>query len=120
MTTPLSVTMRSSISVSLQLPPFSAAKSTITEPGFMLATMSGVQSSGASRFGINAVVMTISISGAISRNFDNCAAENSGDDTEAYPPVDAPSSCSLSNSRKTNSAPIDSTCSATSGLTSNA
>ena len=75
--------MRSSFTVSLQFPPFSAAKSTMTEPGFMLATMSDVQSSGASRFGINAVVMTISISGAISRNFDNCAAENSGDDTAA-------------------------------------
>ena len=69
--TPLSVTIRSSITVSLQFPPFSEAKSTMTEPGFMEATISAVQSSGASRFGIKAVVITISISGAISRNLSN-------------------------------------------------
>ena len=83
MVTPLSVTIFSSLTVSLQLPPFSAARSTMTEPGFIAATISSVQSSGASRFGISAVVMTMSISGANSRNLASCASRNSGLDTLA-------------------------------------
>ena len=50
----------------------------MTEPGFIASTMSLVQSSGASRFGISAVVMTMSMSGASSRNFSSCASRNSG------------------------------------------
>ena len=43
-----------------------AAMSTITLPGFMLATISSVISSGAGRPGISAVVMMMSTSGACS------------------------------------------------------
>ncbi len=50
----------------------------MTEPGFIDWTMSSVQSSGASRLGMSAVVITMSISGAISRNFLSCASRNSG------------------------------------------
>jgi hypothetical protein len=53
-----------SASVSGQLPPplgpLPAAMSTITEPGFMLATMSSVISVGAARPGISAVEITTS------------------------------------------------------------
>ena len=118
--TPLSVTSFSSAWVRLQLPPRSAARSTTTEPGFMAATMSAVHSSGAGRFGISAVVITMSTSGASSRNFSSCFSRNSGLDGAAYPPVSAPSVCSSSKSRKTNSAPMDSICSDTSGRTSKA
>jgi hypothetical protein len=48
-------------SVSSQLPPVSAAKSTITEPGFMFLTACSVTSSGARRPGTAAVEMTASI-----------------------------------------------------------
>ena len=47
-------------SVSGQLPPAGAAMSTITEPGFMLLTMSSVISTGAARPGISAVEITMS------------------------------------------------------------
>ena len=43
-----------------QLPPAGAAMSTITEPGFMLLTISSVISVGAARPGISAVEMTMS------------------------------------------------------------
>ena len=49
-------------SVSSVLPPVSAARSTITEPGFIDRTMSAVMSFGAGRPGIAAVVMTMSFS----------------------------------------------------------
>ena len=78
MVTPCSVTIFSSFTVSAQLPPRSAARSTITEPGFIAATMSSVHSSGAGRFGISAVVITISTAGASSRNFSSCFSRNSG------------------------------------------
>ena len=55
----------------------------MTDPGFIALTMSSVQSSGASRFGINAVVITMSISGANSRNFASWASRNSGEETDA-------------------------------------
>ena len=89
MVTPLSVTTFSSITVPSAFPPRSAARSTITEPGFIAAIISANQSFGASRPGISAVVITISTSGANSRNFANCASRNSGLDTAAYPPVAA-------------------------------
>jgi hypothetical protein len=41
------------------LPPRSAARSTITEPGFMLSTIARVTSFGAGRPGMSAVVMTM-------------------------------------------------------------
>ena len=50
----------------------------MTEPGFIASTMSSVQSFGAGRPGISAVVMTMSISGASSRNFASCFSRNSG------------------------------------------
>ena len=48
------------------MPPLAAAMSTITLPGFMLATISAVISRGAGRPGISAVVMMMSTSGACS------------------------------------------------------
>ena len=66
-----------------QLPPRSAARSTTTEPGFIASTMSSSQSFGAGRPGISAVVMTMSISGASSRNFSSCFSRNSGLDGAA-------------------------------------
>ena len=50
-------------SVSSQLPPVSAARSTITEPGRIARTAAAVTSFGAGRPGIAAVVMTTSNSG---------------------------------------------------------
>ena len=47
-------------SVQAQFPPCSAAKSTITEPGFICATISSVTSLGACLPGTWAVVITIS------------------------------------------------------------
>ena len=47
-------------SVSGQLPPCGAARSTITEPAFMACTISGVTNTGAGRPGMSAVVMTTS------------------------------------------------------------
>ncbi len=49
-------------SVSSQLPPCSAAMSTMTLPGFMLLTISAVMSFGAGLPGISAVVMMMSAS----------------------------------------------------------
>ena len=43
-----------------QLPPCSTAMSTITEPGFMVFTMSSLTSTGALRPGMSAVVTTMS------------------------------------------------------------
>jgi hypothetical protein len=48
--------------VSAQLPPFSAARSTITEPFFMLRTISSVISTGAGLLGMRAVVTMMSTS----------------------------------------------------------
>ena len=49
-------------SVSSELPPVSAARSTMTDPGFIERTMSAVMSFGAGRPGIAAVVITMSFS----------------------------------------------------------
>ena len=55
----------------------------MTEPGFMIFTISSVHSFGAGRPGIRAVVMTMSISGASSRNLASCFSRNSGDEGAA-------------------------------------
>ena len=68
--TPLSVTTISSATEPSTLPPLAAAMSTMTEPGFIAATISAVMSRGAGRPGISAVVMMMSTSGA-------CAAYSS-------------------------------------------
>lgn len=52
--------------VTAQLPPASAARSTMTDPGFMTSTISFVISFGAGFPGIRAVVMMISTSLACS------------------------------------------------------
>ncbi len=81
--TPPGVSTFSSFTVISQLPPRSAARSTMTEPGFMAFTMSAVHSTGASRPGISAVVMTMSISGACCMNSSSCFSRNSGDEGAA-------------------------------------
>jgi len=58
--TPLSVVTSLSFSVSSQLPPASAAKSTTTDPGLRILICSLVMSLGAGLPGISAVVMMIS------------------------------------------------------------
>ena len=63
--TPFSTTV-SPATVSSQLPPVSAARSTITEPATMLRTASAVISSGAGRPGIAAVVTMMSCLAAFS------------------------------------------------------
>ena len=60
--------------VSSQLPPCSAAMSTITLPGFMLRTISAVISFGAGLPGISAVVMMMSTSAACCAYIARCAA----------------------------------------------
>ncbi len=52
-------------SVSSQLPPRSAARSTITEPGFIAETISAVTSTGALLPGTLAVVITTSLSATV-------------------------------------------------------
>ena len=66
--TPLSVTVMVSATVSSQLPPVCAARSTITLPGFIDATISLVISFGAGLPGISAVVTMISTSAACAAN----------------------------------------------------
>ena len=66
-----------------QLPPASAAKSTITDPGFMAATISSVINVGAGRPGISAVVITMSTSLHCSMNSFISASMNSFDMTFA-------------------------------------
>ena len=61
-------------SVNSQLPPCSAAMSTITLPGFMLCTISAVISLGAGLPGISAVVMMMSHSLACLAYISRCAA----------------------------------------------
>ena len=60
MVTPLSVTYSSPGWVSMQLPPPRAAMSTMTEPCFIEATISGVMSFGLGLPGMAAVRMTMS------------------------------------------------------------
>ena len=60
--TPFGVTIFSSATVPSTLPPLAAAMSTMTEPGFIEATISPVISRGAGLPGISAVVTTMSTS----------------------------------------------------------
>lgn len=62
--TPFSVVYDSPGRVSSQFPPPWAARSTITEPGFIVVTMSAVMSFGDGLPGIAAVVTMMSTSGA--------------------------------------------------------
>lgn len=75
-----------SFSTNLQFPPASAAKSTITEPGFIAFTCSSKINSGASFPGINAVVIIISTSLAYFANNSISALIKAGDISLAYPP----------------------------------
>ena len=60
--TPFGVTTALSACVHAALPPFSAARSTITLPRRIASTISCLMSSGAGRLGMSAVVTTISAS----------------------------------------------------------
>jgi len=62
-----------------QLPPFSDARSTITEPGFIESTISFKINFGAGLPGIKAVAIIISTSFAYFLNNSISAAINSGD-----------------------------------------
>ena len=64
--TPLSLTTSSSGRESSQLPPLAAAMSTMTLPGFIVATIAALISRGAGLPGISAVVMMMSTSPACS------------------------------------------------------
>mmetsp|Transcript_42886 Transcript_42886/g.81801 ORF Transcript_42886/g.81801 Transcript_42886/m.81801 type:complete len:294 (-) Transcript_42886:1086-1967(-) len=61
------------------LPPASAARSTMTDPGLMLSTISLVMSTGAARPGMSAVVMMTSTSRACSANNAISARWNASD-----------------------------------------
>ena len=65
-------------SVSWQLPPFSAARSTMTEPFFIDFTMSSVMRTGAGRLGMSAVVMMMSTSFAWAANISISALMKAG------------------------------------------
>lgn len=99
----------------MQFPPASAARSMITEPGFMTSTCSSMISLGAGLLGIRAVVIMISQSLAYFLNNAISAAINSGDISLAYPPAPDPSS---SISTVKNCPPADSTYSLVAGLVS--
>ncbi len=101
--------------VSSQLPPVSAATSTITEPERIRSTALAGMSFGAGRPGTAAVVTTTSKSGMRSSSAACCCACSSGVSSRAYPP--SVSSVRMPSSR--NAAPRLSTCSFTAGRTSN-
>mmetsp|Transcript_19589 Transcript_19589/g.26566 ORF Transcript_19589/g.26566 Transcript_19589/m.26566 type:complete len:224 (+) Transcript_19589:2107-2778(+) len=90
--TPLGVTISWSFIVVSMLPPVSAARSTVTDPGFMTSTMSFVISTGALRPGMRAVPMMISTSSHCFFSIFAAASNHSGDISFAYPPAPAPSS----------------------------
>ena len=64
--------------VHAQLPPFSAARSTITDPRFMLFTISSVMRTGAGLLGMSAVVMMMSTSRACAANISISALMKAG------------------------------------------
>ena len=76
--TPLSVRTTSPAFVPSQLPPASAARSTITEPWRMLPTASAVISFGAGRPGISAVVITTSDFAICTCSAARCVSCSSG------------------------------------------
>src|SRR6266849_1790008 len=100
--------------VSSTLPPVSAARSTITDPGRMPLTISPVTSRGARRPGTAAVVITTSDFATCSPMSSRCLRRNSSDCSRAYPP--SPSCVSRASSM--NVAPRDCTSSFTAGRTS--
>src|SRR5216683_1792419 len=100
--------------VSSTLPPVSAARSMMTDPGRMPLTMSPVTRRGARRPGTAAVVMTTSDFATCSPMSSRCLRRNSSDCSRAYPP--SPSCVSRASSM--NVAPRDCTSSFTAGRTS--
>ena len=66
----------------------------MTEPGFMLLTMSSVTSTGAARPGINAVEMTTSAKATRLATSTFCRSNQLGGMGRAYPPT--PSAASFS------------------------
>jgi len=77
--TPLGVVISSSATVVSMFPPASAARSTVTDPAPILATMSFVIMIGAARPGINAVEMITSTSAHCSVSISRAAACHSSD-----------------------------------------
>ena len=98
------------------MPPADAARSTVTEPAFILPTISSVTMTGAFLPGMSAVVMTMSTSSHCLVSISRAAACHSADISLAYPPPPSPDS---SKSTLRNSAPIDFACSSTAARTSN-
>lgn len=113
--TPFSVTNLSFYFVYSQLPPYSEAKSTIIEPGFMESTICFKINFGAGFPGINAVVIMISTSLAYFAKIAISASMNSLDIVLEYPPAASPSSLILTSK---NSAPKDCTYSLVADLVS--
>ena len=115
--TPLSVTIFSPGTVSSQFPPPDAARSTITLPGFMFATMSAV-------IVIGACPRTSAVVTRMSAFADSCGVHPGGLRRLVLgqrPGVPVGGHLLLpAAGDDTNVAPIDSICSATSGRTSNA
>mmetsp|Transcript_12293 Transcript_12293/g.24286 ORF Transcript_12293/g.24286 Transcript_12293/m.24286 type:complete len:211 (-) Transcript_12293:270-902(-) len=72
--TPLGVTTSSSLTVVPMLPPVSAARSTVTDPAFIISTASEGMSKGAGRPGIKAVEMMMSDSAAAVMSIARSAA----------------------------------------------
>jgi len=104
MVTPLGVTNLSSFTVPTMFPPAEAARSTHTDPGLSLDTMSAVIRVGAFLPGMSAVVITMSTSSHCFESMRLAAVCHSADISLAYPP--APSPLSLKSTSR-NSAPID-------------
>ena len=101
-------------SESSQLPPLSAAMSTMTDPSAMRSTMAVVTRTGAWRPGTAAVVITTSAAATSLLISSRWRARKSSDCTRAYPP--APSWDSSSSSTKV--APRDCTSSLAAARTS--
>lgn len=90
-----------------QLPPVSAAKSTIIDPYFIFSTNSLESNFGAGLLGIKAVVIMISTSLAYFINKANSASKYSFPISLAYPPIPDPSTTSPLILTSKNSAPHD-------------
>src|SRR5574341_1497935 len=105
------------ICVSSQLPPVSAARSTITDPGRIPSTAARVTRIGARFPGIAAVVTTTSASLTLWARNSSSRRCWSSDSSLAYPPAPSPSTRSAI---ARNLAPRLSTCSFTAARTSNA
>ena len=80
--TPFTTTVSPSFD-SVQLPPPSAPRSMITEPGFMLVTMASSSSFGAKTPPMRAVVMTTSTVAQCSASILACRALSSADSSAA-------------------------------------